>query len=295
LAPSLALLGSAFLWGTLWIPLRQLKGAGVSSASATTVGFLLPLLLLLPLALRRRRSILASDRTLAAAGFLMALSIALYAEGLVRGQVARVILLFYLTPVWSTLLARLMLGEPITGRRIITIILGLTGMVVIFRSDAVIPSAGLAAEGMGLTAGVVWGLAMVYVNRTASRPLLDRVFVQFVFLGPVFFLVTLIPGSTSGVSVEARALLASAHWWVPLAAIWMLPVIGLTIFGAGRLEPGRVAIFLMLEIAVGLTTAALLTDEPLGPRELGGAILIMGATGVEMGPRRPRPTASPRR
>jgi drug/metabolite transporter (DMT)-like permease len=295
LAPSLALLGSAFLWGTLWIPLRQLKGVGVSSASATTVGFLLPLLVLLPLALRRRRSILTSDRTLAAAGFLMALSIALYAEGLVRGQVARVILLFYLTPVWSTLLARLMLGEPITGQRIITIILGLTGMVVIFGSDAAVPSAGRAAEGMGLTAGVVWGLSMVYVNRTASRPLLDRVFVQFVFLGPVFFLVTLIPGGTSGVSVEVRALLASAHWWVPLAAIWMLPVIGLTIFGAGRLEPGRVAIFLMLEIAVGLTTAALLTDEPLGPRELGGAILIMGATGVEMGARRPRPMASHRR
>jgi drug/metabolite transporter (DMT)-like permease len=263
--------------------LRQLKQAGVSSALATTVGLLLPLALLLPFALRRRRELLTNNRELVAAGFFMALSIALYAEGLVRGQVARVILLFYLTPVWSTLLARLLLGEPITGRRIITIVLGLTGMVVIFGFGAGIPSAGLAAEGMALVAGVIWGLAMVYVSRSAHRPLFDRVLAQFVFLGPVFFLVTLIPGGSSSVGFEARALLGSAQWCLALALIWMLPVIWLTIFGAGRLDPGRVAIFLMFEIVVGLTTAALFTDEPFGPRELGGAILIMGASAVELG------------
>ena len=47
--------------------------------------------------------------------------------------------------------------------------------------------------------------------------------------------------------------------------------------------PGRVAIFLMLEIVVGLTTASLLTDEPFGARELIGAVLITGACGVEIG------------
>ena len=41
----------------------------------------------------------------------------------------------------------------------------------------------------------------------------------------------------------------------------------------------------MLEIVVGLTTASLLTDEPFGPRELIGAVLISGACGVEIGVR----------
>ena len=59
---------------------------------------------------------------------LLALSIALYSEGLLRGTVARVLLSFYLTPVWSTLFERLLLGEPITGRRIVTILLGLVGI-----------------------------------------------------------------------------------------------------------------------------------------------------------------------
>ncbi len=48
-----AILCSAVLWGTLWIPLRALRATGLSDASATTVGFLLPLVLLTPFALRR--------------------------------------------------------------------------------------------------------------------------------------------------------------------------------------------------------------------------------------------------
>jgi drug/metabolite transporter (DMT)-like permease len=281
-APSLAILCSTLLWGTLWIPLRRMHEAGLGGPLAATAGFLLPLVLLLPVAVARRRRLLAGGRALGAVGFCLALSIALYAEGLVRGQVARVILLFFLTPVWSTLLGRFLLAEAITGWRVVTISLGLAGMLVIFADGIGVPLPAAAAEWMGLVAGMTWGLSMVYANRTASRPSFDRVFVQFVFLGPLFFLLTLIPGSAHSTGLEPGALLASAPWLAAFALVWMLPVVWLTIFGASRLDPGRVAICLMLEIVVGLTTAALLTDEPFGLREVGGAILILGATGVEI-------------
>jgi drug/metabolite transporter (DMT)-like permease len=201
--------------------------------------------------------------------------------------VARVLLSFYLTPVWSTLFERLLLGQPIAGRRAVTITLGLAGMLVIFGGDAGVPLPRASAEWMGLTAGVTWGLSMVFVKRTASRPIFDRVFAHFVFLGPAFLLFTLIPGGGSPFSLEIRALVDSADWLLAFALLWMLPVIWLTIFGASHLGPGRVAIFLMLEIVVGLTTASLLTDEPFGMRELIGAVLITGASAVEIGAARP--------
>jgi drug/metabolite transporter (DMT)-like permease len=269
LAPNAAILCSALLWGTLWIPLRGLSEAGASGSWATAVGFLLPLAVLMPRALRERRRILAGGWELGIAGLCLAASIALYAEGLVRGQVARVILLFYLTPVWSTLLARLLLGQPITARRIATIALGLAGLVVVLGFDAGIPLPRAAADWMGLAGGIVWAFAMLYLGRTASHPPFDRVFVQFLFLGPVFWLLAQIPGGAGGVG-----------------PIWMLPVVWLTIFGASWLDPVRVAIFLMLEIAVGVSTAALLAGEPFGPRELAGAVLILGASGVEITARR---------
>jgi len=292
--PNLAVLCSALLWGTLWIPLRRIAETGLGAASATTIGFLLPFVLLLPYGIRHWPSIRAGGRELGIGGFLLALSIALYAEALVRGHVARVILLFYLTPVWSTLLARLLLGVAITRHRFVTIILGLAGMLVILDVGPGIPLPRAAAEWMGLIAGVVWPLSLVYVNRTASRPQLDRVLVQFAFLGPVFFLVTLIPGGKGDIGLHVPALLDSLPWLAALALIWLLPVIGLTIFGASRLDPGRIAILLMLEIVVGLTSAATLTDEPFGLRELGGAVLIIAASAVEIGARSPGATASRR-
>jgi drug/metabolite transporter (DMT)-like permease len=283
LAPQLAILASTLLWGTLWIPLRQLRTAGLGGASATVLGFLLPLAVLLPFAVGRGRRSLTSVRALAFGGFWLALGIALYAEGVVRGQVARVILLFYLTPVWSTLLGRAFLGEPITGRRVLTIVLGLAGMLVIFGVGSGSPLPRAAADWMGLAAGVAWGVAMVSVNRSAAHPAFDRVFVHFLFLGPVFLLVALLPGGGSGLDLDVARLFDSLAWLLALALIWLLPVLWLTIFGASHLDPGRVAIFLMFEIVVALTTAALWAGEPVGPRELVGALLIVGASGVEIG------------
>jgi hypothetical protein len=113
LVPSLAILASTLLWGTLWIPLRALHHAGLGGAWATTTGFTIPLLCLLPGAFLRRQRIVAGGRSLLGTGLLAALGIALYAQGLLRGEVARVILLFYLMPVWSTLLAWWILGHSI--------------------------------------------------------------------------------------------------------------------------------------------------------------------------------------
>jgi drug/metabolite transporter (DMT)-like permease len=201
-----------------------------------------------------------------------------------------VILLFYLTPVWSTLLGRLLLGQPITARRVATIALGLAGLAVVLGFDGGIPYPRAAADWMGLAGGVVWAFAMLYLGRTASHPPFDRVFAQFVFLGPVFWLLTQIPGGAGGAGPGGQAFLRCVPWLLAFAGIWVLPVVWLTIFGASRLDPVRVAIFLMLEIVVGIASAALFAGEPFGPREAIGAVLILGASGVEVTDRR-RPDA----
>jgi len=249
---------------------------------ATTIGFLIPLAVLAPVALRRRRQTVEGLRELAAPGFWLALGIALYTEGIVRGEIARVILLFYLTPVWSTLLARVVLGQQITGRRLATIVLGLAGMLVIFGAGAGAPLPRSAADWMGLAGGVAWAVALVASKRGGARPIFDQVLVHFVFLGPVFFGVTLLPGGGAGASFDVASASRFAPWLLAFALIWMLPAVWLTLYGASHVEPGRVAILLMFEIVVGLTTAALFTDEPLGPREIAGAVLIVAASGAEI-------------
>jgi drug/metabolite transporter (DMT)-like permease len=72
--------------------------------------------------------------------------------------------------------------------------------------------------------------------------------------------------------------------------------VALTLFGAGRLDPGRFAILLMFEIVVALGTAAALTDEPFGAREAIGAGLILASIAVEVrgfGAAAPKPPDAP--
>ena len=302
--PTLAILASTVLWGTWWIPLRKLDALGFGSIWSTAGGLMISLLVMLPVVVIHRKRIAAAGWPLIFSAFFFACALGLYAEGMLRGQVARVILLFYLTPVWSTLLARFMLNQPITPRRVLTLLFGLSGMLVILEADNASPLPRDVSEWLGLISGFAWGLAMVYTQRTPAHPVADKVALQFIFLVVIFTGLTLIPGgrewTTAGFDITLTAPeltargLTTLGWLLAFAFVWNLPVVWLTFYGGGKLEPGRVAILLMLEVAIGIVTASLFTDEPFGLRELSGAILIVAAgitefvrVGVSSGPKKP--------
>lgn len=279
--PSIAIVASAFLWGTWWIPLRQLDAAGAGGAWAISAGLILPLLIFLPLGLINRRRILAGGWLLAVCGFLLAATVALYGEALMRGHVARVILLFYLTPVWSSFFGWALVAEPITPRRVATIILGLAGMFVIFGIGEGVPMPRGVAEWMALTSGVCWGLGLAYLRQLDFVSVIDKTTVLFLFVGVIFILLTLVPGGREWSVPSTHVVIQSFGWLFAVAFVWTLPLLWLSMFGGSEIDPGRVSILLMVEIVVGLTSAALLTDEPFGMREFIGAVLITVAGTTE--------------
>ena len=275
--PTMAILASTVLWGTWWIPLRKLDELGFGSIMATGGGLLIPLLVMLPVVIMHRKRIAAAGAPLLLGAFFFACALALYAEGVLRGHVARVILLFYLTPVWSTLLARFMLAQPISPRRVLTLVFGLAGMLVILEVDHASPLPRDVGEWLGLVSGVAWGLAMVYARRTPTHPVMDKVALQFIFALLLFCALTIIPGGREWSVANFDITVTSLAWLLGFAFVWNLPVVWLTLYGGGRIEPGRIAILLMMEVAIGIITASIFTDEPFGLRELLGAVLIISA------------------
>jgi len=211
---SLAILGSAVIWGCFWIPLRQVDKLGNGSFIFLGSAFVLPLLVLLPALLQRPRRILSWTPSVWIMGFTFCVAGCFYAEGTLRGNVARVILLFYLTPVWSTLLARIFLSEPITKRRLVTLCLGLSGMYVILGMQSALPIPQNQSEWFGLIAGMAWGISMVCLQKSSETPLIDLGLAIFLFYAPILALLTLVPGGR--------------HWQfdtallVPAAIIWVL-------------------------------------------------------------------------
>src|SRR5215210_53509 len=110
---TLAKLACAFagcVWGLLWIPLRVLDAGGLTGLWATFAFYAWPMVLVLPAMAWRWRQTLDGGLSLQLTGFASALGLVFYSVALLYTDVIQVMLLFYLTPVWSTLLARWFLG-----------------------------------------------------------------------------------------------------------------------------------------------------------------------------------------
>ena len=66
-----------------------------------------------------------------------------------------------------------------------------------------------------------------------------------------------------------------------VGAIYLLPVLGITMWSAQRLPPGLLSFLFTLEIVAGVVSGALLLDEPFGLYRLSGGVLIIGAALIE--------------
>jgi drug/metabolite transporter (DMT)-like permease len=284
LRPDVAVLLSAAMWGTIWVPIRQLNGIGWDSGLAAAASALAGTLCVLPFILRRWREALLVPPVVWFIGFLLGFGVALYWEGMARGNVARVVLLFYLMPVWTVVLARIVNRERVTLRRLLGIALGMAGMMVVFSREGGLPIPHGAGDYMGLLSGIAWALAFVLCARPGTeKTTLAQFFISLLFLTPTVYLLAVLPGSreTAAALGAASGAAAAIFWLVGLTTIWLLPGMFMTLYGADRLKPGQVAIFLMIEVVVALVSAAVLLDEPFGIPEIVGAVLILGASLVE--------------
>src|SRR6201994_156185 len=172
--PVLALTVNAFVWGVSWWPFRHLQAMGLHPLWATAQIYVLSALAIIawrPGSLRqllRHRALwlifLASGATNAT--FNWAVSI---------GDVVRVVLLFYLMPLWSLLLARVILKEQLTPSSVVRVAMALAGAALVLSHGE--PAAGGAGnrvailpDVLALLGGFAFALNNVMLKREAAQP-----------------------------------------------------------------------------------------------------------------------------
>src|ERR687897_2646057 len=104
---------SASLWGLWWLPLRALADAGLTGPALNAALYGIASMVLLPWFRRRRARLAAGRLLLLGAGGLFGAALVSWNLALILGEVVRVTLLFYLAPIWATLLAVALLGERV--------------------------------------------------------------------------------------------------------------------------------------------------------------------------------------
>jgi drug/metabolite transporter (DMT)-like permease len=66
-----------------------------------------------------------------------------------------------------------------------------------------------------------------------------------------------------------------------LGAVYLLPVLGITLWSAQRLPPALLSFLFTLEIVSGVISGAIFLNEPFGPARMAGGILIASAALIE--------------
>jgi drug/metabolite transporter (DMT)-like permease len=267
---------SAGLWGLWWLPLRALAEAGLSGAAVNAALYGITSLALLPWFWRRRRRIAAGGLLLLGAGGLFGAALVSWNLALILGEVVRVTLLFYLAPVWATLLALTVLREPVGGLRAVSVVLGLAGAMVLLGFGADLPLPRSGGDWLGLAAGLLFAFSVTLVRKGQAIEGFEQTLVSFGSAALLSLALLLV------LPAEAGAVDAAVLAWAALAALaWLLPVTWLLLWGARFLEPGRVSLLLRFEVAVAALSAALLAGEPFGLREAAGCLLILAAGALE--------------
>jgi len=272
--------GTGMLWGFYWMPVRGLDGLGLSGAWGTLAITAAGALALLPIVVLRRRTFRQFNPLALISVAVGGTAFALYSIGFIYGRVAIIILLFFLTPVWSTLIARYLMGWHTPRLRILAIGIGLAGLMIMLSAEGEVPVPRGIGEWMALSSGILWAIATTGIKAKSN---LEPVEAAFVFvLGALAACIVLAPfleprpsGAISGQTLGLAAI-TGALWWG-------LSMVGL-MWATVRLEPARVGILLMAEVLIGAVSAAVIAGEQLSGLEIIGGALVLCAGILEVWP-----------
>lgn len=273
-----ALLAVVFFWGLSWVAYRELYDYGMSGMSvslvmtaiATFLSFVSAFKLIVQRTWRGTAWWLIALIMLAAAfsnvGFVW---------GMVHGEVMRVMLLFYLMPVWSALLAPLVLKERSNWVGNVAIGCGLLGAAIMLHNPELgFPAPRSPAEWAGLLAGMGSGALNVLVRKTPE--LHDELRSFFSLAGAVIL-------SAVWLQFEAGPHLPKAEHWN--SAVLILLALGVFLFlinrlyqyGLRYLSTHQAVVIFPVELVIGAVSSWLIAGEVMSARAMIGGALIVSA------------------
>ena len=196
-----------------------------------------------------------------------------FAYALIHGEVVRVMVLFYLLPVWGVLGGRFFLGEKIDRQRALAVVLALTGAVLILGGPAVLAAPPSWLDLVAIASGFFFAMNNLCFRAAQAAPVPSKVAIMF--LGCGLFALALV-----GAGVQAMPTGIPATTWllVIAAGLLLLTATAGSQYGVTHLEAGRASVIIIMELVVAVITAAWWAGETLdGIEWIGGALILAAA------------------
>ena len=278
-----ALLLNALVWGVSWWPFKILESQGLHPLWATALIYGLSLCVvfaLRPQALRGWKQhpwlwLLLLSSGLTNVGFNWAVTI---------GDVVRVVLLFYLMPAWSILIAWWLLGEKPTRMAGLRLILALTGVAIVLkRPDIPWPVPESTADGLALMGGFCFALTNALLLKLHDSPEPARMLAMF---GGGALMATCTGLAGVGLGTITPLPEVSLAWAPHLLALSLAFLIGnLALqYGAAKLSAQTTALVMLSEILFASLSSVWLGNSQLSVQTLWGGSLIVCAAILSIWP-----------
>lgn len=291
--PDISLLGVAIIWG-INIPLMKLGLIGVERFAFNAVRLLLSALILVLLALRESPFPGPRPR-----GF--GWSVALYAViasgvyqwtfilGVTRTASGNGSLIMATVPMWTAILARLLLGERLSTQAKLGLVIAFLGTsIVALQKGLEGGESPLVGNVFMLLAAITWAWGTVqsrkvlpYISPMRLSAISSASMLPFQFLFAVYSIRSFIPQ------------LSETRVWGPLVYAGLLST-GLALpmwsYGVRHSGAARAAVFQNLVPVFAIASAWLINGEPVtDAQKLGGALIIGGLILVRRAPSPPDP------
>lgn len=269
------LLVAATCWGLIWYPYRLLQEAGISGAVSTFYTYAVTVLVGFVLFARHLPQMKGMLHPMLWLGLAAGWTNLSYVLAIIDGEVMRVMLLFYLSPLWTLLLAHYWLGERTGPLGMAAIVVSLMGaFIMLWQPDKGLPLPQNEAEWLGLSSGIGFALTNVLTRRAKGLTLPAKSLA--VWIGVTLVALVFIPvlGQQPG-----------SHEMEPWQAFMIIGIgLGLMVatlgvqYGITHTPVTRASVIFLFELVVAAFAAYWLAGEAMDMREWVGGTLIVVAS-----------------
>jgi drug/metabolite transporter (DMT)-like permease len=275
--PVIVLFGASVLWGLTWLPLKGINSMGIDGIALIFFAYAILTLALSPFIFKQFSSWKNHKK--------MMLLIALFGGGanlaftyaLINGEVIRVMVLFYLLPVWGVAGGRIFLKENIDRWRYLGATLAISGAFFILGGFEVISAPPSWIDLIALASGFFFAMNNLLFRAAQAVPVSSKI-------GSMFFGCFALAGVFLLAGVEQFPDAVEQNAWLMLvlySLFWLLLANIGSQWSVTHMEAGRSSIIIIIELITAVISATVIAGESMSNIEYFGGFLIVTAAFIE--------------
>jgi len=272
--PVVCILIGASMWGVIWYPMRLVEAQGLSGIWLTLFMYTAAFTVALPRTWRGARDFAHAP------GLLLGLLLSAgwtniaFVEAILAGNILRVLLLFYLSPLWAVVMAWIFLGERPSRLALTSLAVAMAGaLIMLYDPRLGFPWPSSLPDWLALSSGFAFALSNIFIRKGQDVSLEAKVFVTWLGVAALCCVIILV--TKSGAPTITAVTVGGA---MAIGVFGILIMTLLVQYGVTHLPIHRSATLALIELVAGAVSQQLLTNEIVTTKEwIGGGLIVAGA------------------